>query len=371
MKKLFSKKVEILVPSQYLNIYTFYEASSSNPDEMKGKPYFSTEGRDQKVYKKIDVDSDKINLKDSKIDKDNYYVMINGTLSDFDKIDNWSAGSQIIKKESDIDQLAKLARLHIEKGNGNRFHYTLITGKDIEEANKGNNDLDSFDSPGSDYVPLPDDGSNDVVYGMDIRKLRGVIPDKVLKILPQTMRRFKIDTPYKLCHLLSQCGHESGGFTKVYENLKYGADRLLEIFGNYFKKGKSEAEEFAGDPEKIGSRVYANRNGNGGEQSKEGYLYRGRGYIQLTGKSNYKDFAKYIGEDVVSNPDLVSDKYPLDSAAFFFERNRIWKYCVDEKDSSILKVSKAVNVGNANSKTIPHGLDDRKNKFIKYFRAIS
>jgi len=97
--------------------------------------------------------------------------------------------------------------------------------------------------------------------------------------------------------------------------------------------------------------------GNGDEASGEGYKFRGRGYIQLTGKDNYKQFSEFIGEDVVANPDLVATKYPLTSAAFFFNKNGLWTIC-DKGDTTdvVTLVTKRVNGGT-------HGLDDRINKF--------
>ena len=104
------------------------------------------------------------------------------------------------------------------------------------------------------------------------------------------------------------------------ENLNYSADGLKKIFPKYFPGNL--AEGYAKNPEKIASKVYGSRMGNGDETTKEGYKFRGRGFIQLTGKDNYTKFAKFIGEDTVGNPDLVATKYPLASAAFFFDSNK-------------------------------------------------
>ena len=106
------------------------------------------------------------------------------------------------------------------------------------------------------------------------------------------------------------------------ENLNYSADGLLKIFPKYFDKAL--ALSYARNPQKIANRVYANRMGNGDESTGDGFKFKGRGYIQLTGKSNYAEFSKYIGEDCLTNPDLVSVKYPLESAAFFFTKNKLW-----------------------------------------------
>jgi putative chitinase len=124
-------------------------------------------------------------------------------------------------------------------------------------------------------------------------------------------------------------------------------------------------ESYARQPEKIASRVYADRMGNGNEASKEGFKFRGRGYIQLTGKSNYTNFAKFIGEDTVGNPDLVATKYPLASAAFFFDSNKLWAICDKGADTAtVTAVTKRVNGG-----TI--GLPDRIKHFQEYYHLLA
>jgi putative chitinase len=166
----------------------------------------------------------------------------------------------------------------------------------------------------------------------------------------------------RLAHFLSQCGHESGGFKAVSENLNYSADGLKRTFGKYFPGNL--AESYAKQPEKIASRVYANRMSNGDEASKEGYKFRGRGYIQLTGKGNYTSFTKFIGEDCVANPDLVATKYPLASAAFFFDSNKLWSICdKGADDATVTAVTKRVNGG-----TI--GLADRIKHFKEYYNLL-
>ena len=146
--------------------------------------------------------------------------------------------------------------------------------------------------------------------------------------------------------------------------MNYSTDGLLKIFSKYFKD-RATAEMYARKPEMIGSRVYANRMGNGDEASKEGFKFRGRGYIQLTGKDNYKQFSDFIGEDCVANPDLVATKYPLTSAAFFFNKNGIWSLCdKGATKNEIVAVTKRVNGG-----TI--GLDDRIHHFEKIHQLLA
>ncbi len=198
---------------------------------------------------------------------------------------------------------------------------------------------------------------------MDINKLKGHIPDTVIAQLPEVMSKFGITNKLRLAHFLSQCGHESGGFRLVNENLNYSADGLKKIFSKYFPGTVNES--YARNPQKIASRVYANRMGNGDENSAEGWKFRGRGYIQLTGKNNYTAFTKFIGEDCVANPDLVAKKYPLASAAFFFNSNGLWTICdKGATDADVTAVTKRVNGG-----TI--GLPDRIKHFKEYFSLLS
>jgi putative chitinase len=195
-----------------------------------------------------------------------------------------------------------------------------------------------------------------------LQNLKGHIPDAVIAQIPDTAKKFNITNPLRLAHFLAQCGHESGGFKAVSENLNYSADGLKKIFGKYFPGNLNES--YAKQPEKIASRVYGGRMGNGDESTGEGFKFRGRGYIQLTGKQNYTNFAKFIGEDTVSNPDLVATKYPLASAAFFFDSNKLWSICDKGSDvATVTAVTKRVNGG-----TI--GLTDRIKHFNEYYNLL-
>jgi putative chitinase len=195
-----------------------------------------------------------------------------------------------------------------------------------------------------------------------LEKLKGHVPDSVIAQIPDTAAKFGITNVLRLAHFLAQCGHESGGFKAVSENLNYSADGLKKIFGKYFPGNLNES--YARQPEKIAARVYASRMGNGDESSKEGFKFRGRGYIQLTGKSNYANFAKFIGEDTIANPDLVATKYPLASAAFFFDSNKLWSICdKGADDATVTAVTKRVNGG-----TI--GLPDRIKHFKEYYALL-
>jgi putative chitinase len=197
---------------------------------------------------------------------------------------------------------------------------------------------------------------------LNLEKLKGHIPDAVIAQIPETAKKFNITNNLRLAHFLSQCGHESGNFKAVSENLNYSADGLKKIFGKYFPGNLNES--YARQPEKIAARVYASRMGNGDEASKEGFKFRGRGYIQLTGKANYTNFTKFIGEDCVANPDLVATKYPLASAAFFFDSNKLWAICdKGADDATVTAVTKRVNGG-----TI--GLPDRIKHFKEYYNLL-
>ena len=198
---------------------------------------------------------------------------------------------------------------------------------------------------------------------LNLEKLKGHVPDAVIAQIPDTAAKFNITTNLRLAHFLAQCGHESGGFKAINENLNYGAKGLLGVFPKYFNA--ASAAQYERKPEMIASKVYANRMGNGDEASKEGWKFRGRGYIQLTGKSNYTNFTKFIGEDCVANPDLVATKYPLASAAFFFNSNNLWAICdKGADDATVTAVTKRVNGG-----TI--GLADRIKHFKEFYAALA
>ena len=196
-----------------------------------------------------------------------------------------------------------------------------------------------------------------------LANLKGHVPDTVISQIPDTAAKFGITTPLRLAHFLAQCGHESGGFKAVQENLNYGAKGLRGIFAKYFPTD-AKALEYERKPEKIANLVYGNRMGNGAEATGEGYKFRGRGYIQLTGKENYSRFDKTVDEDIVSNPDLVATKYPLASAAFFFQSNGLWAICdKGADDATVTSVTKRVNGG-----TI--GLADRLEHFKEYYALL-
>jgi putative chitinase len=167
-------------------------------------------------------------------------------------------------------------------------------------------------------------------------------------------------SPNRAAHFFAQTAHESGGFKAFSENLNYSAKGLRGIFGKYFPTD-ALAKAYERQPQKIANRVYANRMGNGDEASGDGWLFRGRGSLQLTGKFNFKAFSDYIGRpDVMTNPDLVATELAFESALWFFDKNKLWSICDQGvNDAAILALTKRINGGT-------HGLDDRKLKTKKY-----
>ena len=202
------------------------------------------------------------------------------------------------------------------------------------------------------------------VGGLKLDKLKGHIPDAVIQMIPDTAAKFGINTPLRLAHFLAQCGHESGGFKATQENLNYSAKGLNGIFKKYFPT-EASAAAYARNPQKIANKVYGGRMGNGLEASGEGYKFRGRGYIQLTGKENYTAFGKAIGEDILANPDKVASTYALLSAAWFFSKNGLHKMADGgATDAVVTSITKRVNGG-----TI--GLADRIKHFKEYYHLLA
>jgi putative chitinase len=192
----------------------------------------------------------------------------------------------------------------------------------------------------------------------------GTTPDGVFG--PNTMKAamvyYKL-TPVRVAHFFAQTSHETGNFKLFSENLNYSSKGLQNIFGKYFPGNLEEL--YARNPEKIASRVYASRMGNGNEASGDGWKFRGRGALQLTGKDNYKAFAKYLNKpEIMENPDLVATTYSFESAMFFFDKNKLWTICDRGiNDTAILALTKRINGGT-------HGLSDRSEKTKKYYNLI-
>ena len=180
--------------------------------------------------------------------------------------------------------------------------------------------------------------------------------------LKAAMAFYKL-TPFRTAHFFGQTGHETGGFRVFSENLNYSANGLKKVFGKYFPGNL--AEEYARNPEKIANRVYGNRMGNGDEASGDGYKFRGRGALQLTGKNNYKSFSKFLNNpDILEDPTLVANQDAFESAIFFFDRNKLWKICDQGmSDATITKLTKRINGGT-------NGLEHRKMLTLKYYGYV-
>jgi putative chitinase len=202
------------------------------------------------------------------------------------------------------------------------------------------------------------------VAGLKLDKLKGHVPQVVIDSIPEVAAKFGINTPLRVAHFLAQCGHESGGFRVTQENLNYSAKGLNGIFKKYFPT-EASAVPYARQPQKIANKVYANRMANGNEASGDGFKFRGRGYIQLTGRDNYTQFGKAIGVDIPNNPDLVASKYALASAAWFWSKNGLNKLAdAGAGDTAVTSITKRVNGG-----TI--GLADRIKHFKEYYHLLA
>lgn len=178
-------------------------------------------------------------------------------------------------------------------------------------------------------------------------------PDTFVEVLNELLPKYEINTVNRVAGFLAQCGHESNGFSVLKENLNYGAQGLLGLFKKYFPDAGT-AKKYERQPEKIANRIYANRMGNGPESSGEGWKFRGRGAIQLTGKDNYSQFAKSIGktlDDTVAYLETVDGA--VESACWFWSKNGLNAIC--DKDDIVL-MTKRINGG-----TI--GLEDRKKHY--------
>lgn len=197
---------------------------------------------------------------------------------------------------------------------------------------------------------------------IELSKIKSLMPESVYDDLFDTAIRFNLSSPLRIAHFLAQVSHESGNFKHKEENLNYSAEALLKVFPKYFNA--QIVKVYARDPEGIASRVYANRMGNGDEKSMDGWKYRGRGYIQLTGKENYKAFDLRVNEYLIDKPELVATKYPLVSAGWFWDSRKLNEIADLGKDQQIVEsITKRVNGGY-------NGLEDRINKFNKFYSAL-
>jgi putative chitinase len=197
------------------------------------------------------------------------------------------------------------------------------------------------------------------------QKRYGLVADGIIgqKTLRAFKREFRISSIEKTAHFAAQIVHETGHFQYEQENLNYSAEGLRKTFKRHFKT-YDEAMEYAYNPERIANKVYANRIGNGDEKSGDGWKYRGRGAIQLTGKNNYEIFAnKMRNLDILSNPQYVASDFYFESALFYFDQNRLWSLCEVVDNDSIIKVTRKINGG-------LNGLEDRIALTYKFYKML-
>lgn len=200
---------------------------------------------------------------------------------------------------------------------------------------------------------------------MSIKSLQtkvGVLSDGAfgLATLKAAVSFYKM-TAFRGAHFFAQTAHETGNFKSFSENLFYSASGLVAVFPKYFKS-LEDTKGYEKNPEKIANKVYGNRMGNGDEASGEGFKFRGRGALQLTGKSNYEAFSKFLGKpEIITNPDLVATDYSFESALYFFDKNKLWDICdKGVNDDTILALTKKINGGT-------NGLEHRKELTKKYY----
>ena len=175
-------------------------------------------------------------------------------------------------------------------------------------------------------------------------------PDAWYEALAEALPQYDINTVERVAAFIAQCSHESGGFSVLEENLNYKAATLGKLWPQRFPPGI--AEQYAGKPEMIANKTYGGRMGNGSEETGEGYKYRGRGLLQLTGKDNYKACSQTLFQDstLLDDPDLLLDPYyAIHSACWFWNKNKLNQFA-DAGDLTTL--TKRINGG-----TI--GLEDR------------
>jgi len=216
--------------------------------------------------------------------------------------------------------------------------------------------------------------SSCMIYVSEYQRNNGLLPDGVIgpKTLRSMLRKWSL-TKEQLAHLLGQTDHETGRFSRGVENFNYTPKRMLEIFRKDFDTDKNfvlsesekrKAQELYGNPEKIANFVYANQNGNGNEASGDGWKYRGRGAIMVTGKGNYLTFAKYLNDKaVVSNPERVEKLYFFESAIWYFHSCKLLETAKVVNAKTIKEITYKVNGGF-------NGLIEREEKTYYYYELL-
>lgn len=202
-------------------------------------------------------------------------------------------------------------------------------------------------------------------YIKSFQEKHGLIADGIIgkNTINKMMITFDLSKE-EVSHFLGQTHHESMGFNVGEENLNYSAKRLLQIFPKYFTP--TQAVEYERNPEKIANRVYANRMGNGSEDSGDGWKYRGRSAIQLTFRNNYEAFSKYMGNPcILEYPEWVEKEYFFEAALFYFKVNNLWTIANKGVNTTTVKtITRKINGGY-------NGLDDRIHKTNYYYSLIN
>lgn len=205
-------------------------------------------------------------------------------------------------------------------------------------------------------------------------KQKDIIPEKLfntlfpkakigtLKALNSMLPEYEINTKERIAAFVSQCAHESGGFRYTSENLNYSAESLMKVFGKYFDGTVRDPVDYERKPEKIANVVYASRMGNSGIKSGDGWKYRGRGFIQITGKNNYTKFQEDTGIEVLENPDKIQSDVALSlgTALWYWEKHNLNKFA-DSGD--IVGLTKKINGGT-------NGLEDRQQKYKEIIDSL-
>ena len=285
---------------------------------------------------------------------------------------NWATWA---KSKGYYSSTPKLGAAIVYGPEGAEHHIGIVTGLNPLTTIEGNTSQRGFNANGCGcfrkkpntnrtraYIHLPEDVCPDPIptpttedlegdiktFIENLKGKTGLCPESVRLQLPEVAEKFGIDTPLRMSHFLAQIKHESQDFARTEENLYYKAPTLMTTspFNKYFKS-LTKAKEYELNPQKIANLGYSNKLGNGSVESGDGYKYRGRGYIQLTGKVNYASFNKYVSDDVIANPDLVATKYPMMSAGHFWTIQKKLNSIADQGATSaaVEAVTRKVNGG--------------------------
>ncbi|MCW4470619.1 glycoside hydrolase family 19 protein [Flavobacterium sp. MFBS3-15] len=209
-----------------------------------------------------------------------------------------------------------------------------------------------------------------MVHIVEFQKKYALKPDGIIgkEVINKMCEVFGISNNAQIAHFLANADHETGGFKTDTENLNYSANRLVKIWPSRFAgpdmKPNDLAKKLANHAEAIANNVYAGRMGNGSESSGDGWRYRGRGAIQLTGKKNYKQFSEFMNDrKIMTNPETVAMAYFWHSAVFYFTTNKLWDKMKGCEPCDVKNIRKAVNGGYI-------GLENVQKKFLYYHNLI-